>query len=95
MPDRKVSSQAFDRIDVSLQLSDVERLHGTLTSVPLHAIELVGFLSGDGFNSARMAELMAQFKAKIDPADTWRATVQSLDAALKPFYLQGRHIGCG
>ena len=34
-------------------------------------------------------------KAKIDPADTWRATVQSLDAALKPFYLQARHIGCG
>ena len=44
---------------------------------------------------AHMAELMAQLKAKIDPADTWRATVQSLDAALKPFYLQGRHIGCG
>ena len=44
---------------------------------------------------AHMTELMAQLKAKIDPADTWRATVQSLDAALKPFYLQARHIGCG
>jgi 5-methylthioadenosine/S-adenosylhomocysteine deaminase len=44
---------------------------------------------------AHMAELMAQLKAKIDTADTWRATVQSLDAALKPFYLQARHIGCG
>lgn len=44
---------------------------------------------------AHMRELMAQLKAKLDPADTWRATVQSLDAALKPFYLQGRHIGCG
>lgn len=44
---------------------------------------------------AHMTELMAQLKAKIDPADTWRATVRSLDAALKPFYLQGRHIGCG
>ena len=44
---------------------------------------------------ALMAELMAQLKSKLDPADTWRATVQSLDAALKPFYLQGRHFGCG
>ena len=44
---------------------------------------------------AHMAELMAQLKAKLDPADTWRATMQSLDAALKPFYLQARHIGCG
>ena len=44
---------------------------------------------------ALLVELMAQLKAKLDPADTWRASVQSLDAALKPFYLQGRHIGCG
>ena len=44
---------------------------------------------------ALMAEMMAQLKAGLDPADTWRATVRSLDAALKPFYLRGRHIGCG
>lgn len=44
---------------------------------------------------ALMAETLAQLKAHINPADTWRATVRSLDAALKPFYLQGRHIGCG
>ena len=43
---------------------------------------------------ALMTEMMAQLKAGLDPADTWRATVRSLDAALKPFYLQGRHIGC-
>lgn len=44
---------------------------------------------------ALMAEALAQLKAHIDPADTWRTTVRSLDAALKPFYLQGRHFGCG
>ena len=44
---------------------------------------------------ALMAEALAQLKAHINPADTWRATVRSLDAALKPFYLQGRHYGCG
>ena len=44
---------------------------------------------------ALMTELMAQLKSKLDPGDRWRATVQSLDAALKPFYLQGRHFGCG
>jgi cytosine/adenosine deaminase-related metal-dependent hydrolase len=42
-----------------------------------------------------MAEALAQLKAHINPADSWRATVRSLDAALKPFYLQGRHHGCG
>ena len=42
-----------------------------------------------------MAEALAQLKSRLDPADSWRATVQSLDAALKPFYLQGRHFGCG
>ena len=44
---------------------------------------------------ALMAEALAQLKSRLDPADSWRATVQSLDAALKPFYLQGRHFGCG
>lgn len=43
---------------------------------------------------ALKTELMAQLKGKLDPVDSWRATVQSLDAALKPFYLQGRHFGC-
>jgi cytosine/adenosine deaminase-related metal-dependent hydrolase len=43
---------------------------------------------------ALMAEALAQLKAHLNPADTWRATVRSLDAALKPFYLQGRHFGC-
>ena len=42
-----------------------------------------------------MREALAQLKAKIDPADTWRSTVQSLDGAMKPFYLQARHLGCG
>jgi cytosine/adenosine deaminase-related metal-dependent hydrolase len=42
-----------------------------------------------------MGEMMAQLKAKLAPSDKWRATVQSLDAALKPFYLAGRHMGCG
>lgn len=44
---------------------------------------------------ALMAELQARLKAAIVPGDTWRATVRELDAALKPFYLQGRHLGCG
>ena len=44
---------------------------------------------------ALMAEMMAQLRSNIDRGDTWRATVQSLDAAMKPFYLQGRHLGCG
>ena len=43
---------------------------------------------------ALMTEAQAQLKARLDPADSWRATVQALDAALKPFYLQGRHFGC-
>lgn len=42
-----------------------------------------------------MAEMMMQLRSKIDEDDTWRTTVQSLDAAMKPFYLQGRHFGCG
>ena len=42
-----------------------------------------------------MREALAQLKAKLDPADTWRGTVQSLDGAMKPFYLQARHLGCG
>lgn len=53
-----------------------------------------GHVSGVDY-PALMAEALAQLKAHIDPADTWRATVRSLDAALKPFYLQGRHFGCG
>ena len=44
---------------------------------------------------ALMAEMMAQLRAKLDRSGTWRSTVQSLDAAMKPFYMQGRHIGCG
>ena len=48
---------------------------------------------------ALMRALLEAWAAKIDARDSgpdsWRATVGALDAALKPFYLQGRHIGCG
>lgn len=44
---------------------------------------------------ALMAELQARLKASLSPGDTWRTTVRELDAALKPFYLGGGHLGCG
>lgn len=44
---------------------------------------------------ALVAELQARLKASIAPGDPWRIAVRELDAALKPFYLAGRHMGCG
>jgi cytosine/adenosine deaminase-related metal-dependent hydrolase len=44
---------------------------------------------------ALMSEMMAELRARLDSDDSWRGTVRRLDAALRPFYLQARHFGCG
>ena len=44
---------------------------------------------------ASMREALAQLKTKLNLADSWCSTVQSLDGTMKPFYLQARHLGCG
>jgi cytosine/adenosine deaminase-related metal-dependent hydrolase len=52
-----------------------------------------GQLTGIDYPSM-MNELLAELRAKIDPHDTWRRTVQELDRALKPFYSGGHYLGC-
>jgi cytosine/adenosine deaminase-related metal-dependent hydrolase len=42
-----------------------------------------------------MRQLMDELRARLKPDDAWPGVVRKLDAALKPFYLQGRHLGCG
>ena len=88
-----------DRLFDDVPVIDVILAHATAADIHQvivggRSIVANGAVTGVDY-PALMSELMAQLKARIDPADTWRATVQSLDAALKPFYLQGRHIGCG
>lgn len=41
-----------------------------------------------------MRQMMEELRGRLKPDDAWPGVVRKLDAALKPFYLQGRHLGC-
>ena len=90
-----MDDRLFDDVPViDFVLARATASHVKQVIVAGKTIVLDGVATGVDY-PALMAELMAQLKANLDPADTWRATVQSLDASLKPFYLEGRHFGCG
>jgi cytosine/adenosine deaminase-related metal-dependent hydrolase len=42
-----------------------------------------------------MRQMMAELRGRLKTDDAWPGVVRKLDAALKPFYLQGKHLGCG
>ncbi|MCS6766312.1 MAG: amidohydrolase family protein [Candidatus Protistobacter heckmanni] len=93
MPDRVFEdAPVYDAVLARAHAGHIERV-----IVGGRTIAKDGALTGVDF-PALTAELLAQLRARLDEdagsVRAWRAAVKRLDAALKPFYLDGGHMGC-
>lgn len=89
-----LDDRIFEDVDVfDFVLARATARHVRQVIVAGKTIVVDGRLTGIDYPGL-MSELMAELRANMDPGDTWRRTVHELDRSLKPFYMQGKHLGC-